>query len=92
MDIEYDPAKNQQNLAIRGLSFELVRDFEINTALTWQDLRYDYGGEIRFISLGTIKNRLYALVFTPRGRKLRVISLRKANTREVEIYDKYSPP
>ena len=86
MEVEYDPAKNKKNIKQRGLSFELVRDFEIETALTWQDQRHDYG-ESRFISLGFINKHLFPLVFTPRGQSLRVISLRKANLREVKKYD-----
>lgn len=44
-------------------------------------------GEARFIALGYIVDRLYSMVFTVRGDMLRVISLRKANKREVKRYD-----
>lgn len=44
-------------------------------------------GEARFIVLGYIVDRLYSMVFTVRGDMLRVISLRKANKREVKRYD-----
>ena len=46
------------------------------------DTRWDYGEE-RFESVGFIGKRLFVLVFTPRGEKRRLISLRKANSREV---------
>ena len=92
MEVEYDPVKCTENIKKRGLSFELVRDFDLDTALVWQDLRYDYDGEVRFISIGYIGSRLHSLVFTPRGEVLRVISLRKANSREVTRYDKYANP
>ena len=89
MDIEYDNAKNIKNIKERGLSFDLVKSFDLETALTWQDLRYDYNGENRFISIGYIETRLHCIVFTPQGNILRVISLRKANKREVKRYDKH---
>ncbi len=89
MEIKYDINKSKKNIKERGLSFDLAKDFNLDTAFTWQDLRYDYDGEIRFISIGYIGTRLYNLVFTPRGKVLRVISLRKANPREVKKYDKY---
>jgi len=38
--------------------------------------------------LGFIKDRLHSVVFTPRNGKPRVISLRKANKREVSRYEK----
>lgn len=44
-------------------------------------------GELRHFALGFINGRLYALVYTLRGDVLRVISLRKANKREVKYYE-----
>jgi uncharacterized DUF497 family protein len=43
---------------------------------------------VRFNALGYIDNRLYHMTFTPRGGAMRVISLRKANNREVRKYAK----
>ena len=45
-------------------------------------------GERRFQVLGYIGERLHAMVFTPREGKVHVISLRKANSREVKKYAK----
>lgn len=39
MDITYDPAKNDKNIADRGLSFELVCGFEWASALVVEDTR-----------------------------------------------------
>ncbi len=49
-------------------------------------IRRDYG-EQRFQAIGYIDVRLHVLVFPPRGRTLHVISLRKANSREVKRYE-----
>lgn len=49
------------------------------------DCRRDYG-ELREIGYAQIDHRLYCVVFTQRGRTFRVISLRKANSREVKRY------
>jgi len=73
----------------RGLPFDLIKGFDLETALIWKDERQDYKGELRFIAIGYIRERLHNLVFTPRDEALRVISLRKANTREVKKYDKF---
>ena len=85
--IGFDPAKNAINIASRGLSFELVEQMEWATALIQEDTRKAYG-ERRFQVLGFIGERLHALVFTPREGKVHVISLRKANSREVKRYAK----
>lgn len=44
MKIEFDPVKNQRNIAERNISFESVIDFDWVNALIWQDCRFDYGG------------------------------------------------
>jgi uncharacterized DUF497 family protein len=85
--VEFDPAKNATNIAIRGLSFELVEQMEWATALMEEDTRKAYG-ERRFQVLGFIGERLHAVVFTPRDGMVHVISLRKANSREVKKYAK----
>ncbi len=51
-----------------------------------EDVRRDYG-EPRFQALGEIDGRLHMLVFTPRSGDVHVISLRKANRREIKRYE-----
>jgi uncharacterized DUF497 family protein len=85
--IGFDPVKNAINIASRGLSFQLVEQMEWATALMQEDTRKAYG-ERRFQVLGFIGERLHAVVFTPREGKVHVISLRKANSREVKRYAK----
>lgn len=80
---DWDETKRQANLAKHDVDFAIVKQFEWDTAQTETDMRYDYGEE-RFESIGHIGDRLYVLIFTPRGERRRLISLRKANSREVE--------
>ena len=86
MQITFDPAKNILNIELRGLSFEQVADFEFETALFSQDLRQEYG-EMRLRALGYLGQRVHALVFVETELGIRVISFRKANKREVAIYE-----
>lgn len=86
MNIEFDSAKNEKNFIERGISFELATDFDLATAKIWLDGRQGYGEE-RFIALGYIGGRLYSMVFTVRVDVLRIISLRKANKREIKSYE-----
>ncbi|QBF32124.1 BrnT family toxin [Thalassococcus sp. S3] len=86
MDIEWDDAKRQETLDQRGIDFADVADLEWDTALTAEDTRADYG-EPRFVTIGLIHGRLHVMAWTPRDNALRVISLRKANTREQRRYD-----
>ena len=44
--------------------------------------------ERRFIAAGTINGRIHIICFTPISEGIRVISLRKANKREVRDYER----
>jgi uncharacterized protein len=89
--IEFDPAKDARNIELLGISFEESARVEWESALVVQDTRKNYG-EPRYRAFGFIGNRLHALVVTPREGGMRVISLRKANSREVLRYETQSKP
>jgi uncharacterized DUF497 family protein len=71
MDVEFDPAKGAENVRLRGLSFSMAEDFDFETAPTAEDTRFDHG-ERRWISLGLIGSRTFAVAFTWRDGRLRV--------------------
>ena len=91
MEISFDPAKDANNIALRGLSFERATEFDFRTAVLTVDSRRDYG-ETRHRALGLIDGRLHALVFVETTAGIRVISFRKANKREVRWYEKATQP
>ena len=86
MRIEFDTAKNERNIRERGLSFESAHEFDFEAAVYVVDNRRNYG-EIRFRALGYLNKRLHALVFVAISGGIRVISFRKANRREVVLYE-----
>jgi len=86
MEIDFDPAKNERNIAERGISFALAALFDFSTAWIVEDTRNAYP-ERHFQALGLLDARLHMLVFTPIAGGIRVISLRKANKREVRRYE-----
>jgi uncharacterized DUF497 family protein len=86
MPISYNALKNETNIRKRGRSFEAVRDLDMTKALITEDIRKTYE-ERRFQVLGLIEDRVHMVVFTPRGGKMHVISLRKANPRKINIYE-----
>jgi uncharacterized DUF497 family protein len=81
----WDERKRASNLQKHGVDFAIVRVFDFETAIVLRDQRRDYG-EKRFRAYGTIKGRFHALVFTRREGKIRIISLRKSNVREIANY------
>lgn len=88
IEINYDPAKCKWNIQERGLSFDLAKEFDFDDALIWEDTRKDYG-ECRLCALGFIGERLHNVVFTIRDNIYWIISLRKANKREVKRYEAF---
>jgi uncharacterized DUF497 family protein len=87
MRVQFDPEKNERNIRERGLSFELAKHFNFGSALVVVDGRRDYG-ETRYVALGFLAERLRVLCFTEATDAIRVISSRKANSREVFRYAK----
>ncbi len=86
MDIELDDAKDAVNRRKHGISLIRAAELFERPFKEIEDLRADYG-ERRFIAYGTIEDRLFVCVYTWRGQRRRIISLRKANRREVDAYE-----
>ena len=85
MNIEFDPAKRAATLEARGLDMGRAGEVFEGPSLTITDDRQDYG-EQRNITVGILDERMVVLVWTPRSRARRIISLRKANEREQQSY------
>jgi uncharacterized DUF497 family protein len=85
MRIEFDPAKDAANHAKHGVSLSMAVDLDWEAALVWVDERFEYG-ETRMIALAPKTETLYYVAFVNRGEVRRVISLRRANRREVKYY------
>ena len=81
---EWDENKRKENLIKHGVDFSAVYDFDWYTASVTLDHRND---ELRFVAYGFISERLHVIVYTERGSSTRIISLRKANRREVRRYE-----
>lgn len=86
MIIDFDPSKSDRNDRERDLPFTAVECFDWEGAILAEDNRFEYP-ERRFIALGRIGQRVHVVCFTPIEDGIRVISLRKANPREVRRYE-----
>ena len=85
MLIQFDAAKNNTNIAKHGVSLQLAELLEWDTLWAKRDVRQDYA-ELRVIGFAYIELRLFCVIFVDRGDVRRIISLRKANPREVNRY------
>jgi uncharacterized DUF497 family protein len=83
----FDPVKDLANQAKHGVSLALAEVLFAGAFVSVSDDRFDYG-ESRQVAFGHIGDRLFVCVYVDRLGDRRVISLRKANTKEVERHDR----
>jgi uncharacterized protein len=86
VDISLDLAKDAANLAEHGVSLAEAAHLNWDWLLCRPDGRRDYG-ELREVGFAPLADRVYCVVFVQQGRSFRIISLRRANAREVKDYD-----
>ena len=83
VEYEWDEAKSEANIAAGRPGFDAIEEFEWETAMVEHSDRH---GEPRWAATGYIEDRLYRVVYTRRGDRRRIISLRKASTKEMRDY------
>ncbi|OGV67976.1 MAG: toxin [Lentisphaerae bacterium RIFOXYC12_FULL_60_16] len=85
MKFEFDYRKSQANRVKHGIDF-------VNAQALWSDPDFveipaRTEDEPRFMVIGRIEQRIWAGVITYRGETVRIISVRPAGEKEVEIYE-----
>jgi uncharacterized protein len=88
VEFEWDSEKNDRCFTERGFDFAYaIRAFADPERDVIVDDRWQYG-ETRFLLRGRVDGRLFVVVFTHRGKRTRIISARKANSREVADHER----
>jgi hypothetical protein len=85
MEFEYDPEKSRKNAAKHGI------DLDAGQAL-WEDsgllvLPSRYPEESRYLAIGRIGDLHWTAVFTERGERVRLISIRRSRHEERDLYE-----
>jgi hypothetical protein len=88
MEFEFDLQKSQSNQQKHQIDF-------IQAQQLWMDLnRVEIPArtedESRFLVIGKIKDKYWSAVITYREARVRIISVRRSRTEEVEIYESRS--
>ena len=87
MIFEWDEAKRLLNLEKHGVDFVDAYKIWDSVMLVSEDTRREYG-ESRYVGVGRIEGRAMFVVYTNRSVNIvRIISLRKANSRETRSYE-----
>jgi uncharacterized DUF497 family protein len=87
MLITCDPHKSCANYFKHGIVLEFAQYLDWTNEMVWQDVRQNYN-EVRMSGLVPLEGKIYAVVYVLRAESTRMISLRKANNREMKQYDK----
>ena len=82
LDFEWDEAKAAANLAKHGIGFSTAELIFRTRLFIEFDVTRAGDGEGRFKRIGLVGTRLLTVVFTLRGGRIRLISLRPANAGE----------
>jgi len=85
MEFEFDPEKSKANREKHGIGFDeakiLWRDVDALEIFARQE------GEVRKALIGGHGGKLWTAIFTERGDKVRIISVRRARKNEVILYE-----
>jgi hypothetical protein len=85
MNTDWNPSKNEANIAKHGIDFADFDGFDDEPTIV-EDTRHDYG-EVRFIAFGRIDGIGYSVVYTMRGETMWIISFRRARDKEMRRYE-----
>jgi len=87
MNFEWDATKSEACYQQRGFDFAYAaRAFFDPDRIIRAGTRHSYGEE-RYRLMGKIEQRLVVVGYTPRPQATRIISVRKANLREIKDYE-----
>ena len=82
---EFDAAKSETNRAKHGIDFGEAQSLWNDPMLLEIPAKTD--DELRFLVIGRIDERHWSAVITYRGGNIRLISVRRARTEEVALYE-----
>ena len=85
MRISWTEAKRRKNLNAHGLDFVDAEVVFAGPTFTYEDDRFPYG-EQRFVTLGLLAGIPVSIAHTETEHEIRVISFRKATSREAAIF------
>ncbi len=82
---EWDENKQKYNFDKHGIDFiDIIEIFDDPNRIEFENTR---NGEKRFQTIGTVNGVILFLVYTSRGTKKRIISVRRASKNERKAYE-----
>lgn len=90
-EFEWDDAKASSNLVKHGVPFAYATRVFLDDGIVDFDVSRAVDGESRRKVVGAIEGRLFAVVYTRRAGRIRMISARRCNASEEKRYGPLHP-
>lgn len=86
VNFEWDPKKSHLNKEKHGVSFSEAVGIWQGAHLTIDTIAKSEDGETRCATIGLVGDTLHTAIWTMRGEKIRIISVRRARDGEKKAY------
>ena len=85
MEFEFDPKKSESNKYKHGVDFIEAQELWNDADLL--EIPAKTSDEARFLVIGKIDDKHWTRIITYRNDNIRIISVRRARSEEIEIYE-----
>jgi len=82
---EWDTDKSSSNKSKHGIDFETAKELWLDENRI--EIHVPYPIEDRWIMIGKLQKKIWTAIYTIRSEAIRIISVRRAREKEVEIYE-----
>jgi hypothetical protein len=86
MEFEFDPKKSEANLEKHGLDFDEAKALWSDVNALEIPAKSEF--ETRKMLIAGYDGKVWTAIFTERGNKVRIISVRRARKNEQDLYEK----
>lgn len=84
-EFEFDHKKSQSNMDKHGIDFKTAQKLWLDPFLV--EIPTKIIDEPRFLVIGRISEKYWSAIITYRNNNIRIISVRRSRTEEVQIYE-----
>lgn len=85
MKFEWDSGKSSSNKSKHGIDFETAKELWLDENRI--EVHVPYPIEGRWVIIGKLQKKMWTAIYTIRSEAIRIISVRRARRKEVELYE-----
>lgn len=85
MKFEWDSDKSSSNKSKHGIDFDTAKELWLDENRI--EIHAPHPVEDRWIVIGKLQKKIWIAIYTIRNEEIRIISVRRARKKEVELYE-----